>query len=256
MRGGAAQVSARSRVIPLPRGQALDDLWRRVKREHATGRHSDEALAVMFAHEGMTVQRLRGRRNRDRKIDPADWATHTAADVRAATQAILAQQAVIEQGGRADAVLAAARQTAGVLTRHRKDAGEARDAIMEVLAEVRRTSVKPAEWEELVKAAAADLDQADRAALRAQLRNVLALHSRAGSIHKVADALLKAQIAERKAWGVADDPKDADPLQGLTDDQLLAEIANIGAQLERVGLPGTATNVLPFQRPAADVATG
>lgn len=236
--------------IRLPRSQIeLDDLWRRVRRVYAAGTMSDEAIAEQFAHQGVTVTNLRARRTRDRTRDAASWPQHTEGDVKAATKAILAQQAVIEQGGKADAVMAAARQIAGVLTIHRKDAGEAREGIMEILAEVRRATTKPAQWEAMLKACESDLTSEERATLRMQFRNAMALHSRAGSVHKVADALLKAQVAERKAWGVPEDPKDSNPVDSMNDDQLLAELARLRSDLATLGVPVDGllgSTVVPF----------
>lgn len=246
---GSSKVSAHSRGIP--RGAlAAEDFWRRVRRVYSTGKHTDDEVAQKFAHEGLTLAALQSKRSRDRKKDPTSWPQSLQGDVAVATRAILAQQAVLEEGGKADAVMAAARQVANVLTVHRHDAGQARQAVMEVVGELRRATVGVDQWQTLLEACSKDLTAEERSALRQQFKHALALHSRAGSIHKAADALLKTQIAERKAWGVAEDPKDANPLDALNDAQLQAEITRLQDDIDRL-VAASGGKIVPLHGPKA-----
>ena len=248
LRARESEVSDHS-LRRLPTGRALSDLWARVRRAHSTGRHDDEALAAMFAHEGVTVAGLRARRTRDRRVDKAAWPIDTSRDVAIATRAILTQQAQLEAGGQAEAVMAAARQVAGVLTRHRSSAGMAHDVCLRLLGELDATSTRKDDLERLLRAAESGLEGEALAAIRGQFRNFMALHHRAGSMAKLADALAKAQQQERKAWGVPEDPKESSPVDAMTDEQLQAEIARLGDEIAQMRANPSLAAALPPEAP-------
>lgn len=198
---------------------------------HATGVHSDEAIAVAFAAEGVTVQRLQTQRRQDRKREPSAWPIDTAKERALATQAMLANQAVIEAGGKADAVMAAARQVAGVLTRHRWSAGRAHEVCVGLLEELETTTSRKGDLERILHAVEDGLEGEALSAIRSQFRNFMNLHARAGSMAKLADALGKAHVSERKAYGVPDSPAESSPVDALSDEQLQAELQRLGDEL-------------------------
>lgn len=225
--------------VPLPRGSAeRADFWRRVERDYGCGRYTDAEIVERYAAEGLTYAGLRSKiRNERRRHGPGAWAQDLSKEVSNATKAILAQQQTIEAGGRAETVLAEARRVAGVLTRHRADSLEARDAVMETLAEVRRAAVKRDDWEKMLEAASADLTAEARAALRQQLKQALALHSRASSLHKLVDAIAKAQERERKAWHIPEEaPAGQSPFDSMDDAQVMAELGRLQGQMAALGI--------------------
>lgn len=206
-------------------------LWRRVERAHATGRYSDAQLAERFSREGVTVDRLRRERTRARKLDVASWAVDLTGDVKRASAAILAQQAMIAEGGTADAVMAAARQVAGVLSQHRQDAGSARALMMDLMNELRAATLRPEALDSLFQGIESELEGAELAAFRSQVREFMRLHSRVSSMFKLAQTMQTVQRQERQAFGVADDHRPADNLDALSTEQLQARLDMLNAEI-------------------------
>lgn len=224
-------------------GLEIGGVWRQVERDHATGRWSDADLAE---RHGVKVGTLRARRTRDRKADPAAWAVDLSGDVQRATQAVLTQAALIEAGGQADAVMAAARQIAGVLTGHRKDVQAARGVAMALLEELEVATVGKEGVAEMLEKAGADLDGMAKVAYHAQVRQFMALHSRVGSMAKLAEALNRLQPLERRAFGIPDDDKKlGNPLDAMTERQLEAEIERLQAELALAERAGTTASQPP-----------
>lgn len=212
-----------------PKWRRLD--WERIRRDHSTGKYTLAELAAMHDTAEETISR---RRKRDRTADPGAWPVDRSEEVRRATAALLIQastKATISEGQAAEAVLAAAHATKDVILSHRTDAKAARSLANALVAELADVTHNKAGVARLLELAAADLDEAERAAMHAQARELLKLHSRAATLQKLTDAMQRAQVMERRAFGISDDDKGESPLDTMNERELQAEIDRLGQQL-------------------------
>lgn len=205
--------------------------WARVQRDYATAKFTDRELAAKHNTAREVISR---RRRADRLRNPASWPLDLRADVQRATAALLMQQQVtrtVAQGSEAESVLAAAQIARDVILRHRTTAGRAREITSALLAELADVTKHRHDLGKLIERAAATLDEAEAAALTAQVRQLVTLHNRVGSVQKLADAMAKLHTLERKAFGISDDDTGSNPLDTMTTGELEAEVARLSQEL-------------------------
>lgn len=230
----ASKGSARTR--PGPGGTD----WARVRADHNTGRYTDEELGALH---GLHWGSIRRRRREDSKTDPTLWAVDRSAEVARATQALLIHDQTVQAGGAASAVMAAAIATRDVILQHRQDVRRARDVAMGLLDELAATTMNAEQLARLFELCSADLDPEQLAGLREQFKGLLKLHARASSVHKLTDALVKAQTLERRAFGIADtDDPGKDDARQLSDLERAARLTRI---LDRARQAKAAAEVAP-----------
>jgi hypothetical protein len=203
--------------------------WAAIEADFATGAFTQRQLTVKYGVNESTLSR---RIKMDRARNPASWGEKMVSKVKAATAAMLAGDALRQQakdGQALGAVLAVAAATRDVILGPRRDIGAARRVWTALLAELEATTTTPKQLAQLIARAGQDLDAADRKALHAQLADLMQLHQRVGSIQRLADATIKLQAAERRAFGLKDDDGGSDPLDQMTEAELEAQIATLEA---------------------------
>jgi hypothetical protein len=203
--------------------------WDRIKRDHATGRYTDPELA---AKHGVARETISRRRIADRKRNPLDWAVDRTEEVRRTTAALLVHEGVqktLAAGHDAESVLAAATISRDVILSHRTDVREARDVAGELLTELRTVTTRRGALDAMLDKALSTLSESEATALAAQYRELVKLHSRVGSIQRLADAMTRLQTLERKAFGIGDDEGGSNPLDSMTEEQLEAELERLQA---------------------------
>lgn len=132
----------------------------------------------------------------------------------------------------AERVIAEAEIGAEVVMRHRDDARKARGVAMSLLAELETATMGGEALRNLLEVCTAgqDADPDALADARAAFDKLLGLNSRVGAAQKLADAMTKLQMLERKAFDLDADGDKGKP-QGATvkyhiDDDELAAIAS------------------------------
>lgn len=131
-----------------------------------------------------------------------------------------------------DAVLLAAEIGAEVVMRHRDDARKARGVAMSLLAELETATMGGEALRNLLELCTAgqDADPDALADARAAFDKLLGLNSRVGAAQKLADAMTKLQMLERKAFDLDAEGDKGKPQGGTAkyhiDDDELAAIAS------------------------------
>lgn len=209
--------------------------WAAIEADFATGAFTQRQLVAKHHVNESTLSR---RIKMDRARNPASWGAKLGEKVKAATAVMLAGSALqqqAKQGQELGAVLAVAAATRDVILGHRKDIGGARRVWTGLLAELEATTTSPAQLAAMLAQAGQHLDEAGRAALAAQHAQLLQLHQRVGSIQRLADATIKLQAAERKAFGLKDDDGGSDPLDQMTEAELEAQIQALATERQAGG---------------------
>jgi hypothetical protein len=192
--------------------------WEGLEITYRTGRFSLRQLSAEFGPSAAAISRRAAKHA---------WTKDLSEAIRQATNAKLIAAAAAEQiAAKSDAtqldaqreaqqsttsdVLVAAELNKRVILAHRERVRQATDVAMRMLAELDGTTNKADELEAFwrsVSGAADEENPAARAALMRKMNDFLALHARVGSIHKMLDALGKAQTLERQAFGLDDGEK-------------------------------------------------
>lgn len=127
-----------------------------------------------------------------------------------------------------DRVLVEAEIGAEVVMRHREDSRQARDVMLAMLGELKAATLFPDDLAALLDKASQGIESPEALdGLRAELSKHLSLRNRVASAQKLADAITKVQLLERKAYDL-DAPEDAGKKGGpitkheLTDEELAA----------------------------------
>jgi hypothetical protein len=201
--------------------------WEAVERDYRTGTFTLRELGSRHGTNHTTVSR---------RADKQGWTKDLTEAIRQATNAKLIEATVQQECTGAhqaatNAVLGAAELNKQVILGHRSRVARAVDVSMRMLAELDATTSKAGEIEALFEVLTEDMDERGKAAAQQQLREFMRLHSRVGSVHKLMDALGKAQALERIAFNIGDGgdggdkPKpSAKSVYDLTDEELMAEI--------------------------------
>lgn len=204
--------------------------WGPIRAEWETGAFTQVELARKWDIAPETLNR---RMRQDRQKNPAAWTRKLGDKVKQATAVMLAGDALlstVRKGQEVTAVLAVAAATRDVILGHRKDIGAARRVWTGLLAELEATTTSPQQLAAMLAQAGAHLDEAGRAALAAQHAQLMQLHARVGSIQRLADATIKLQAAERRAFGLKDEDGGSDPLDQMTEAELEAQIQALEAE--------------------------
>lgn len=197
-----------------PAGRSKPD-WDAIEASHRTGRYSDGQLAELF---GVSREAIVRKRKRDQAEDPKRWQKDLREQVRQTTAALVAADAVKLESQQGhikvtDVIVAAAEQAKDVILRHRTDIGATRELALALLDEVRLATTSPDQIAELFEKITEDISGPALAAAQQQFRDFMRVHSRVGSVHKLADTLTKLQTLERKAFNL-DDPGEKPPKEG------------------------------------------
>lgn len=191
--------------------QSID--WDAVERDYRTGKFTDGELSTKHKVPRETIVR---HRKADQKRDPDSWQKDLSDHIRQATNALLVKD-LVDEHVTADhrnvtqTVLIAAEVNKRVIQGHRSDIKATRDLAMELLAEVRLTTHSQEELTQLARIASEGLKPEELLAVRSALNDLLRLHSRVSSIHKLSDTLKKLQELERAAHAIAPGDAGIDP---------------------------------------------
>lgn len=182
--------------------------WEAVEIAYRTGRFSLRQLTAKFGPSPSVISR---------KAAEKGWPKDLSLAIKQATQARVIAAVAKEDVDAAQrqernrernttaTVAAVASMNAEVILAHRGRVAQATDVAMRMLAELDATTTHAAELEALwleISGAKDEDNPAIKAALMRRIHDLLALHSRIGSIHKMLDALSKAQTLERQAFGL------------------------------------------------------
>jgi len=170
--------------------------WEAVERDYRTGKFT---LRELETKHGASYSEISRRSKREA------WQKDLRDVINAATNAaVLREITTGAQTSATDVVLAAAEIGKQVILRHRGDLGSARDVALRMLGELDLTSTHADDLRATFEKIHEDTDPETLASAQQQFRDFMRLHSRVGSIHKLADAFTKLQAAERKAFNIED----------------------------------------------------
>lgn len=198
--------------------------WEAIERDYRAGKLT---LREMAAKHGCTNGRIA------QVAKEKAWARGDLKEqVQQATQALLIAKEVSTEVSRvkqglSETVVAAAEVNKQVILAHRGRVAKATDVAMRMLAELDATTSRREQIEAMFEMLSEEMDERDKAAAQQQLRDFMRLHSRVGSVHKLMDALGKAQALERTAFGLdeaAKTPEKPAPLDwsSIPEDERMA----------------------------------
>lgn len=229
-RGGAAAArgphkpeEAGSTPAPATKKTKRHD-WEAIERDYRTGKFS---LRELEAKHGAAASEISRRARRPGK----EWTKDLAEAVKQATDAALIRELTTEaQENTTAVVLAVAEVNKQVILRHRSDIAQARSVTVALLNEIRSSTEEPEQLRALFEKVTEDMDQVGRSLLAQRFGDLMKVHSRVSSMHKLADTLAKLQVLERRAFGLDDTDSGDKPAKGgggeskfeLSDDDLLA----------------------------------
>jgi predicted DNA-binding protein YlxM (UPF0122 family) len=181
--------------------------WDAVERDYRTGKFTLRELADKY---GVSHQAI------GKQVKTKGWTQDLSTAIKQATNAKLVAELVdkeVAKGGQevAKTVLAAAELNKQVILKHRGDISKTSDLAMAMLAELSLTTHKQEEIEELFEKVTGDMAGPALLAAQQQFKDFMRVHSRVGSVHKLADTLAKLQTLERKAFGIADEGEGKEP---------------------------------------------
>jgi hypothetical protein len=214
---------------PAPGRRKVD--WDAVERDYRTGKFTDSELS---AKHKVTREAISRKRKRDQADRPSSWAQDLGPQVRAATNALLLKEAVASQitddhKKVTDVILVTAEINNQVIAGHRRDLSEARTVAASLLKELADAALAAEEKELLASILAGEgAEPADEARIRGVVNKALSVNSRVSSIKALAEAFVKIQDAERKAYRIDDEPQTPPP-NPVAD--LLAELSSRGSRL-------------------------
>lgn len=199
--------------------------WAAAERDWRTGQFTQAEIA---RKHGITEQSLSRKMRRDRERTPGAWPQDLTQAVREATRSrVLTEQvkervkAAVEAGqdAAAETVLAAAEAGAQVILRHRADIKTLRALTFDLTHELTLATHSPEELQRLALIAAQGASSDDEVlAVRRSLDDMLKLHNRAQTLHKLADVAGKLQVLERRAFNLDDEGAGAGGAGGPTRD--------------------------------------
>jgi predicted DNA-binding protein YlxM (UPF0122 family) len=181
--------------------------WAAVERDYRTGKFTLRELAEKYdiSHQAVGKQ-----------VKTKGWTQDLSLAIKQATNAKLVAELVdkeVAKGGQevANTVLAAAELNKQVILRHRGDISRTNSLAMDMLEELSLTTHKQAEIEDLFEKVTGDLEGPALSSAQQTFREFMKVHSRVGSVHKLADTLAKLQTLERKAFAIDDEDGDKKP---------------------------------------------
>lgn len=202
--------------------------WEAIERDYRTGKFS---LRELEAKHGAGYSDIAKRSKKE------GWKQYLREAVKQATSAALIQEITTAATTQAQqtttaVVMAAAEVHKQVILNHRKDIGETSRLAMELLGELRLVTHSQAELQSLLKMATEGMAPEDAMSVRQAFNDLVRVHSRVSSVHKLADTLVKLQNLERRAFDIDSEDdgrggKTAPHTRSvfeLTDDELMADI--------------------------------
>lgn len=180
--------------------------WDAVERDYRTGKFTLRELAEKY---GVSHQAI------GKQVKTKGWTQDLSTAIKRATNAKLVAELVdkeVAKGGQevAKTVLAAAELNKQVILKHRGDISKTNSLAMDMLNELSLTTHKQSEIEELFEKVTGEMAGPALQAAQQQFKDFMRVHSRVGSVHKLADTLAKLQTLERRAFGIADEGEDGD----------------------------------------------
>lgn len=172
--------------------------WEAIERDYRTGK---------FSLRELETKHRAGYADISKRAKKDGWTKDLRDAVKAATSAALIQQitttATTEaQQNTTDVVLAAAELNKQVILGHRRDLATANHLAMELFAEVQLVTHSKEELSSLLRMACDGLPPDDTLSVRQAFNDLVKLHSRVSSVHKLADTLTKLQTLQRRAFGL------------------------------------------------------
>lgn len=194
--------------VKKPAGRSRID-WPAVKRDWRTSRFTQVELAKKHGIDPATLNR---QIKKDKKADPSDWAQDLTKAVKDATDARLMAEMVkaeVKEGQDQvkDAVKIAAEVNTQIILAHRNRAKAAVDVAMRMLGELDFATMQTDKIEAAFDKITEELSGPSKNLAVQQFRDFMRLHARVGSVHKLMDALAKAQVLERQAFGLDEKAK-------------------------------------------------
>lgn len=178
--------------------------WEAVERDYRAGKLT---LREMATKHGCTNGRI------CQVSKEKNWTRGDLQEVvRKATQAALIEQDLSTEVSRvkqglSDTVAAAVELNKQVILQHRGDLKSTRNVMIDMLTELATTTKSADQLEAMFESLTDELTGPAKMAAAQQFRDFMRLHTRIGSVHKLADALKKVQELERKAFNLDDDSK-------------------------------------------------
>jgi hypothetical protein len=228
--GHKAKVQASRAPAPTPEKRKRVD-WEAVERDYRTGRFTDQELATKFGN-------LVSRQAITKMAKVKGWQKDLSSAVRQATKASLiadeAKKKVAEQvankvaescNATVDTVLIAAETNKQVILGHRRDIHALRSLTMDMAMELAQASRPDLNRiAEILATEDATAEQIDT--VRADVAALTRLPSRILSVQRLAQAVTRLQLLERRAFGLDDpeQPPPVDELGDIPDDELDAKI--------------------------------
>lgn len=210
-----------------------DTDWEAVERDYRTGSFTDRELGAKYGCSHTAVQKHAREGQWQKDLQGAVKAA-TAAKLAEAEVSKVASEKVAKQVAKqvASAIPATSQVVAAlaevnfqVLTRHRGDIKSTRDLAMDMLHELRLGTHSPEELEGLFRLATEGAGDEDKLAITQSFRDLMKLHNRVASVHKLSDTLSKLQSLERKAFSLDDAEADKGRDREFTDTEVAARLA-------------------------------
>lgn len=180
--------------------------WPAIRRDWRTSKFTQAELAAKYEIDPATLNR---QIKKDQKADPAAWPQDLTEAIRQATDARLMAEMVkteINEGQEQvkNNVKIAAEVNAQVILSHRTRATKAVDVALRMLGELDATTTHAESLAELFEKITEDTEGPALAAAQQRFSDLMKLHNRVGSVHKLLDALAKAQAMERQSHNISD----------------------------------------------------
>lgn len=171
--------------------------WEAIERDYRTGKFT---LRELEAKHGPSYAEI------SRKSKKQGWTKDLREVIKQATDAAVLRETVTgAQKDVTETILVTAELNKQVILKHRGDISKTSSLAMDMLNELSLTTHKKEEIEELFEKVTGDLAGPALQAAQQQFKDFMRVHSRVGSVHKLADTLAKLQTLERKAFGIADE---------------------------------------------------
>jgi hypothetical protein len=223
-------------VVTPAKGKRTD--YEAMERDYRTGSFTDQELATKYGKSRQAVTKMAGAKG---------WKKDLTKAVREATRASLiadeATKKVAEQVAKGvmatvDTVQAAAETNKQVILGHRRDIAQARTLLNSMLSELQQVSLNPTKLHDLLEVLTGgdEMTAHQVAEARDALTDLQRLPSRILSVQRVAQAMTRLQMLERKAFGLdePEQPPPVDEVADLSDEELDARIqarlANLDAK--------------------------
>lgn len=216
---------------PTPKAPARKRVdWEAIERDYRTGQFS---LRELEKKHGAGYAKI------SKRAKDSGWTKDLGDAVRQATAAALIAEVATDratkgQQATGDVVLAVAEVNKHVILGHRADIAEVRNLAADLLNELRVATQSPEQIHALFTLATDDLPGPAKLAVTQQFNDFMRVHSRVGSVHKLADTFAKVQALERKAFDM-DSPNAVPPPPPRRDPSTIPAAEQMAAVMELLG---------------------